>query len=99
MADARGRLNALREMTTLSRRPSIEVLREALLTVTLALYRRILAGGGKQLDSSAQLVRRAVDFVQVHAATPLALADVARAVRVSPNYLTGLFRAETGKSL
>jgi AraC-like DNA-binding protein len=30
---------------------------------------------------------------------PLALGDVARAVHVSPNYLTGLFRAETGTPL
>ncbi|HRJ48681.1 MAG TPA: helix-turn-helix transcriptional regulator, partial [Opitutaceae bacterium] len=39
------------------------------------------------------------DFVRAEAHRPLALADVARAVHVSPNYLTGLFRAETGTPL
>lgn len=98
-ADARGRLQQMREMTAHDKAPDIDVLKEAMLTVTLALYRRILDGGGQQLDTRALLVRRAIDFVQAHASQPLSLSDVARAVRVSPNYLTGLFRTATGKSL
>ncbi|MBS0663638.1 MAG: helix-turn-helix transcriptional regulator [Verrucomicrobia bacterium] len=98
-ADARGRIAALREMAAGPRPPSAEALREALLTLTLALYRRVLDGGEAQLDSRAHLVRRAADYVRTQAGRALTLAEVARAARVSPNYLTGLFRAETGTSL
>ena len=98
-AEARGRLVALRAMASAARAPDVDALREAMLTVTLALYRRVLDGGEAQHDTRAQLVGRAVDFVRANAARPLALGDVARAVHVSPNYLTGLFRAETGTPL
>lgn len=98
-AEARKRLDVLRELAAGKNLPGTEALREALLTLTLALYRRALEGGEAQLDTRAQLVRRAADFVKAHARGPLALADVARAVHVSPNYLTGLFRTGTGTSL
>ena len=73
--------------------------REAMLSVTLALYRRVLDGGEAQLDSRAQLVRRAADHVRANTGRALTLAEVAQAVHVSPNYLTSLFRAETGTPL
>lgn len=98
-ADVRGRLQKLRALVAGARPPDCDALREAMLTVALALYRRVLDGGEAQLDTRAQLVRRAVEFVRTQADRPLALADVARAVHVSPNYLTGLFRAETGTPL
>jgi len=98
-ADARAKLSVLRALAAAVRRPETEVVREALLTLTLALYRRVLDGGEAQLDTRAQLVRRAAEFVRANAGRALALADVARAVHVSPNYLTGLFRAETGTPL
>jgi AraC-like DNA-binding protein len=98
-AEARERLQTLRRMTAGAQPPAADALREAMLTVALALYRRILDGGEAQLDTRAQLVRRAADFVRAESGRPLALADVARAVHVSPNYLTGLFRKETGTSL
>lgn len=98
-ADAREKLAGLRALVAAPRRPDIESVREALLTLTLALYRRVLDGGEAQLDSRAQLVRRAAEHVRAHAGRALALADVARAVHVSPNYLTSLFRAETGAPL
>jgi AraC-like DNA-binding protein len=98
-ADAREKLARLRAMAAAPRRPDVEELREAMLTVTLALYRRVLDGDGAQLDTRAQLVRRAADHVRAQNGQALTLADVARAVQVSPNYLTGLFRAETGTPL
>ncbi len=98
-ADARTRLQALRTLAAAPQPPDVEVMREAMLTVALALYRRVLAGGAAQLDTRAHLVRRAADFVRAESHRPLALADVARAVQVSPNYLTGLFRTETGTPL
>lgn len=98
-AEARQRLETLRQIAANTAAPDVDVMREAMLTLTLALYRRVLDGGEKQLDTRAQLVRRAADFVRSHAREPLTLAGVARAVHVSPNYLTGLFRTETGTSL
>ncbi len=98
-ASAQERLKILRRLAGAAKAPDLEALREAMLTVVLALYRKVLEGGGAQLDSRAQLVRRAVEFVRARADQALALADVARAVHVSPNYLTGLFRAETGTPL
>lgn len=98
-AEARERLQVLRRLAAATQSPTTDTLREAMLTVALALYRRVLDGGEAQLDTRAQLVRRAADFVRAEAGRPLALADVARAVHVSPNYLTGLFRKETGVSL
>ncbi len=98
-ADAREKLARLRTLAAAPRRPDPEALREAMLTVTLALYRRVLAGGAAQLDTRAQLVRRAADHVRANPGRALTLADVARAVDVSPNYLTGLFRTETGTPL
>ena len=98
-ADAREKLAKLRALAASARRPDADAVREAMLSVTLALYRRVLDGGEAQLDSRAQLVRRATEFVRANTGRALALADVANAVHVSPNYLTSLFRAETGTPL
>jgi AraC-like DNA-binding protein len=98
-APAQERLQILRRLAGGAEAPDVEVLREAMLTVVLALYRKVLEGGAAQLDSRAQLVRRAAEFVRTESGRPLALAEVARAVHVSPNYLTGLFRTETGTPL
>jgi AraC-like DNA-binding protein len=98
-AEAQRRLQVLRSLAAAGRPPDVDMLREAMLTLALALYRRVIDGGEAQLDTRAQLVRRAVEFVRTQADRPLALSDVARAVHVSPNYLTGLFRGETGTPL
>jgi AraC-like DNA-binding protein len=98
-AVAQERLDVLRQLAAGRAAPDVDKLREAMLTVALALYRRVLDGGEAKLDSRAQLVRRAADIVRADAHRPLTLAEVARAVHVSPNYLTGLFRKETGVSL
>jgi AraC-like DNA-binding protein len=95
------RLRVLRELAARStrQRPPIEVLREALLSVTLELYRQILKSGETPFDARAELVRKMTDFVRAHSARPLALADVAKAVHMSPNYLTSLYHSQTGVSL
>jgi len=98
-AEAEKRLNALRVMAVQKEAPELDLVREAMLTLALSLYRKVLDGGEAQIDTRAHLVKRAVEFVRAHAVQPLALADVARAVHVSPNYLTALFRAETGMPL
>ena len=98
-AEAEKRLSALRDMAVRNDAPGLDLVREGLLTLVLALYRKVLDGGEAQLDARANLVKRAVEFVRNEVAQPLALAEVARAVHVSPNYLTALFRAETGVPL
>ena len=98
-AEARARLAELRAMAGGAQPPKVDALREAMLTITLALYRRVLETGEEHVDTRAQLVRRAAEFVRENAVRPLTLSDVARAVHVSPNYLTGLFRNESGKPL
>lgn len=98
-ADAEKRLNVLRDMAVGKESPELDLVREGMLTLALSLYRRVLDGGEAQVDARANLVKRAVEFVRSHAAQPLSLAEVARAVHVSPNYLTALFRAETGMPL
>lgn|GEM_PF-704427 len=98
-SEAQRRLQVLRDLSIKAAPPDLDLVRESLLTLTLALYRRVLDGGEAQFDKRAQLVGRAVKFVRTESHRPLALADVARAVHVSPNYLTALFRAETGMPL
>ncbi|MEO6874347.1 MAG: AraC family transcriptional regulator [Opitutaceae bacterium] len=98
-ADAREKLGTLRALAAASRRPDPDALREAMLTITLALLRRVLDGGEAQLDTRAQLVRRASDHIRANTSRALTLAEVAQAVHVSPNYLTSLFSAETGAPL
>ncbi len=98
-AEGEKRLGVLRTLATQKKAPDLDSVREGMLTLALALYRRVLDGGEAQFDTRGQLVRRAAAFVREHARQPLALAEVARAVHVSPNYLTALFRTETGTSL
>jgi AraC-like DNA-binding protein len=95
------RLQILREVAirALRQRPGLEVLREAMLSVTLELYRQVLKGGEMPFDARADLVRKMTDFVRAHTSRPLALADVAKAVHMSPNYLTSLYHSQTGVSL
>lgn len=98
-AEAEKRLGWLRVMAAQKKAPELDLVREGMLTLALALYRRVLDGGEAQTEIRAQLVRRAVEFVRAHIDQPLTLVEVARAVHVSPNYLTGLFREETGTPL
>jgi AraC-like DNA-binding protein len=44
-------------------------------------------------------IRRAIRYIQQHIYEPCRLQDVAKAVKVHPNYLSFLFSSETGKSL
>jgi AraC-like DNA-binding protein len=97
----KGRLDVLRELTVraLRQRPAIEELREGMLSVTLELYRQVMASGETPFDARADLARKVTDFVRAHSSQSLALADVANAIHMSPNYLTSLFHSQTGISL
>jgi AraC-like DNA-binding protein len=50
-------------------------------------------------SGTRRLIRRAKEFLDAHAATPLRLDDIARAVNASPAYLTDLFRRHEGLPL
>jgi AraC-like DNA-binding protein len=95
------RIDVLRELAAQSatQRPPIEALREAMLSVAIELYRQILKGGETPFDARAELARKITDFVRIHSGQPLSLADVAKAVHMSPNYITSLYHSQTGVSL
>jgi AraC-like DNA-binding protein len=95
------RLDVLRALTARSvrQKPGIEALREGMLSVILELYRQVLPSGQTPIDSRAELARKVTEFVRAHSLEALALADVARAFDMSPNYLTSLFHSQTGISL
>jgi AraC-like DNA-binding protein len=98
-ADAQRALDRLRESAEAPNCPDLETVREALLTLTLALMRRAMAGDLAPWDRRAELVERATEFVRAHSGEALNLATVATAMKVSPNYLTSLFREVAGISL
>lgn len=98
-AEVGQRLQLLRRLAAAPQPPDVDRLREALLTIALTLYRRLLEEGDARLDTRARLVEQAIDFVREAEGGPLSLAEVARAVQVSPNYLTVLFRTVTGTPL
>jgi len=95
------RLEVLRGLAarSLRLRPSLETLREAMMSLALELYGQVLMSGERPMDARAELVRRMTDFVRERSGRSLTLADVATAVHMSPNYLTSLYRAQTGLSL
>jgi AraC family transcriptional activator of pobA len=97
--DAQRRLDRLRQSAEAGGAPEIDRLREALLTLALALYRRSLNRGAEKMDTKDFLVQRTIAFVRSNSDRALGLAEVAREVHVSPNYLTSLVRTVTGKSL
>ena len=98
-AEPRRRLQRLRDWAAGEEAPPIDGMRESLLTLALALFRRALEDGGAQMDTRELVVQRAIEFVRANTERALSLADVAREVHVSPNYLTSLFRSISGKSL
>ncbi len=91
--DARLACRRLSRMIDRPRPPRVADVREALVTLTLLMLRRVVPRqGGRQ-----SLIEQAQEYIRTH--PDPSLADVARAVLLSPNYLTSLFRAETGLSL
>lgn len=98
-AEPRSRLKRLRDWAEKEVAPPLDELRESLLTLTLALYRRALEDGVAHMDTRELVVQCSIEFVRANSARALSLADVAGEVHVSPNYLTSLFRSITGKPL
>jgi len=100
-ADGEDRLNVLRKLAvrSLRQRPEIEMLREAILSILIELYRQTLRCKESRFDARADLAHKITDFVREHANKPLMLTDVAKVVQMSPNYLTAFYHSATGVSL
>jgi AraC-like DNA-binding protein len=90
--DARRRLQ---QMVQGPRPPGVLAVKEALVTLTLHLMRQMIAQPGRPHG----VIEQAKEFIRKHPNDALSISDVARAVLLSPNYLTSLFRTTTGLSL
>lgn len=49
--------------------------------------------------SALSYSRRAMDYIAAHFSEPLTVPEIARGLHISPNYLSALFKASTGKSV
>ncbi|MGH7143893.1 MAG: AraC family transcriptional regulator [Planctomycetota bacterium] len=98
--ETRAALRRLKQFITQTKTPQVTHLKEALLTVVVAMLRHLMAHGGEVGNSARQsVIDQAQVFIAKHPARTLTIAEVAREVLLSPNYLTTLFRTETGVSL
>jgi len=98
--ELREALRRLARYSTLPEPPSAVALKEVLLTLSLILMRRAITETREdRLNARRSIVEKAERFMSRQRGRPLSLGEVARAVRLSPNYLTSLFRSETGVSL
>jgi AraC-like DNA-binding protein len=91
-------LERLGELAGSRQAPELLPLKEALLT-TVVLLMRLVGRGVADLDQRMQVVDLATRFIETHLQEPLDLAEVGKAVHLSPNYLTTLFKRYTGNSL
>lgn len=57
---------------------------------------RVQAARGSQHSFSVRLV---MEYIDAHLSEPITLADIAAAVYHNPNYLSGLFKRETGETI
>lgn len=63
------------------------------------LTRRIAVAGSPEGEDRPLLIARVEQYVEMNAASPIQLKDIAAAVYVSPHYLSRAFKKLTGKSL
>ncbi len=98
-AEARERCGRLTARAAAATPPETAALQETLYSIVLALFRRVLAGGGPAIDARARVVERTLARIRESRGAPPAVADLSRAAHLSPNYLTALFKAQTGQDL
>ncbi len=73
--------------------------REELHSICVRWFRQLTDMVAVQRDSSMPLVlRRALEYIDLHYSRPIQLADVAAHVEVSPAYLSNLFTRHLGRS-
>lgn len=91
-------LETLSLLATAGAGPALLPFKEALLSTLTGLMRRYREPGAS-MDQRPQVVDQALEYIRDHLHGPLDLAEVGRAVMLSPNYLTTLFKQHTGFSL
>lgn len=98
-AEARERCARLTTWATAAQPPGTTALQETFYSIVLALFRRVLTGGGPAIDARAQVVDRTLVRIRDSRGAPPSVAELSRAAHLSPNYLTALFKAQTGQDL
>jgi len=98
--ELRESLGRLARYSSLTEPPPVVPLKEALLAASLILMRQALTETSEdRLNARRGIVERAERFLSQQRGRPLRVGEVARALHLSPNYLTTLFRSETGMPL
>lgn len=98
-AETRQRVTTLAQWAAADAPPEVAPLREAAFTVTLALLRRVLAGGGAGIDARAAVVDRTLARLRDVRGPLPGVAELSRAAHLSPNYLSALCKTHTGHDL
>ncbi len=94
------RIENLKLYASEKKSPSILELRENFLTLSVELFRHLLAYDKPgEIDTRSSIIDLAISYIRSHSNQPIELEDVGQAVLLSPNYLTTLFRTHTGKTL
>lgn len=98
--ELREALDRLARYSALPEPPPVVSLKEILLAASLILMRQAITETREdRLNARRRIVEKAERFMSRHRGHPLSLGEVGRAVHLSPNYLTTLFRSETGVTL
>jgi AraC-like DNA-binding protein len=98
-AEARARVETLAAWAAAPAPPPPAPLQEACATLTLALLRRVLAGGGEGIDARGQVVERTLARLRAGSGPPPGVGELSRAAHLSPNYLSALCKTHTGHDL
>lgn len=61
-------------------------------------HRKLSGNTAKSVQDYSHTVRLAVEFINLHYSEQITVGDVAEAVKKSPNYLSSIFKKETGLS-
>lgn len=88
-----------RTLHTLTTRPMDTLEQDEWLVDLLRMVLHVNAPRPASALRTRRLIRRTKEFLEGHAAAPLRLSDIARAVDASPAYLTDLFRRHEGVPL
>jgi AraC-like DNA-binding protein len=106
--EARDRTRTFKRFAAGDHAPPLLMVQEGLLTLAASALRRLVMERAAERSGTAMaVVEQARKFIQENAvrggaggeSQRLTIAEVARAVMLSPNYLTTLFREQTGVSL
>jgi len=99
-SDARDAMAALKRFGKTDDPPPVLGVKEALLTLAVQVLRNLTARvPHEDPHAHGEIISQIKQYIARNLDRPLPLAEVARAALLSPNYLTTLFRKETGVPL